>query len=130
MTTNNQSKWTQEDRAEAVRRLLKDYKIKPTQTVFTTCVSARSGCSHLVELRVVDKGKILNITGLVARACGMRLSRSQYGIRMQGGGMDMAMECVYLLGLALWPNGTRKPHSIRNGKPDTDGGFALRNVRL
>ena len=33
---------------------------------------------------------------------------------------------VYNLGYTLWPKGTSKPHGTRNGEPDSDGGYALR----
>jgi hypothetical protein len=43
-----------------------------------------------------------------------------------GCGMDMCFHTVYLLGLAMWPQGTPEPHSRRNGTPDSNGGYALR----
>jgi hypothetical protein len=56
-------------------------------------------------------------------------SRTWYfcdGITIGGCGMDMGFELVYQLGYALWPNGTPAPHGTRNGEPDTNGGYALR----
>ena len=38
---------------------------------------------------------------------------------------DMAFDAVYSPGMAMWPQGTAKPHSTRNGEPDTCGGYAL-----
>jgi hypothetical protein len=44
--------------------------------------------------------------------------------------MDVCFAAVYNLGRTLWPNGTDKPHGTRNGTPDTDGGYALKNRSL
>jgi hypothetical protein len=47
------------------------------------------------------------------------------GVGVSGCGMDMGFHLVYNLGMFTWPNGTDKPHGTRNGKPDSDGGYAL-----
>jgi hypothetical protein len=44
--------------------------------------------------------------------------------------MDMGFDLVYSLGSALWPNGTDTPHGTRNGEPDSDGGYALKQSAL
>jgi hypothetical protein len=52
------------------------------------------------------------------------------GLRVGGCGMDMGFHVVYGLGNALWPHGTKKPHGTRNGKPDSEGGYALKHAWL
>jgi hypothetical protein len=42
----------------------------------------------------------------------------------------MGFAAVYNLGYALWPNGTPEPHGTRNGVPDRDGGYALKQCWL
>jgi hypothetical protein len=48
------------------------------------------------------------------------------GVVINGCGTDMGFEMVHLLGQALWPDGTPEPHGMRNGEPDSSGGYALR----
>jgi hypothetical protein len=50
------------------------------------------------------------------------------GLTVDGCGMDMGYSVVYSLGYAMWPKGTPEPHGIRNGEPDSDGGYALRHA--
>lgn len=47
-------------------------------------------------------------------------------IKIGGCGMDMGFALVYELGMKLWPDGTPEPHGQRNGEPDSNGGYALR----
>jgi hypothetical protein len=115
------------DKTEAIKRLRKDYGVKPGTKIYTTVKHvARSGMSRTISLYVVRKGEILDITSLVARAVGYSMDHKRWGIRSHGCGMDMCFEAVYNLGCAMWPKGTPKPHSTRNGKPDNSGGYALK----
>jgi hypothetical protein len=86
-----------------------------------------SGMSRVIDLFVVRDRKPRRISHLVAKAVGYGWDRDRMGIKSTGCGMDMGFEAVYNLGYALWPKGTRKPHSQRNGQPDRDGGYALRS---
>lgn len=52
------------------------------------------------------------------------------GLKIGGCGMDMGFHAVYSLGSMMWPNGTKMPHSTRNGKPDRAGGYALKHQWL
>lgn len=115
--------------------------LKPGQTVYTVLrhVSSSGMTRHIrvlvpvVELRhpngTAYVGKrvpvIRDITSLVARATDTRLS-NDHSLVVGGCGMDMGFHVVYNLGRSLWPKGTRKPHGSRNGSPDTDGGYALK----
>jgi len=51
-------------------------------------------------------------------------------LKVGGCGMDMGFHVVYNVGAKLWPKGTAKPHSTRNGEPDRDGGYALKSEWL
>lgn len=105
--------------------------LKPGDTVYTILrhVSA-SGMTRrisVIVLKLDDKG--------VARPIHLDWHIEQLGIAKRharadglvvgGCGMDMGYHLVYRLGNAMWPNGTDKPHGRRNGKPDSDGGYAL-----
>ena len=88
-----------------------------------------SGMSRAISLYVKSDGDMRNIDSLSADALGYKLAK-QAGVMVSGYGMDMGFHLVYSLGSALWPAGTEAPHGIRNGKPDTDGGYALQHVWL
>ena len=110
--------------------------LKPGSIVYTTVrhVSA-SGMSRRITCAIGsanDGGKgfgVRNIDWLVARATGNKVHVNG-GIVMGGCGMDMGFALVYSLGSALWPEGTPEPHGMRNGQPDTAGGYALRQEWL
>ena len=88
-----------------------------------------SGMSRAISLYVKSAGDMRNIDSLSADALGYKLAKKE-GLLVSGCGMDMGFHLVYSLGCALWPAGTGTPHGIRNGKPDTDGGYALKHVWL
>lgn len=104
--------------------------VKPGSKVYVKCSHvARSGMSRHLGLYASHKGELVRLTGYAADLLGYRLSKS--GDLVIGGcGMDMGFAAVYELGSALWPKGTRRPHSTRNGEPDTAGGYALRHSWL
>ena len=85
---------------------------------------SRSGMMRHISLYISENGDIINITHLAANAMGEKRADNG-GIKIGGCGMDMGFSLVYSLGATLWPKGTDKPHGRRNGKPDTDGGYAL-----
>ena len=88
-----------------------------------------SGMSRAISLYVKSEGDMRNIDSLSAGALGYKLSKKE-GLLVSGCGMDMGFLLVYSLGSTLWPAGTETPHGSRNGKPDTDGGYALKHVWL
>lgn len=137
------------DKADAIARLRR--ALRPGSTVYAVVTHvSRSGMSRSIEfyvpcmnrdwkLDIVDghtvrrdvrRMGIAKITRDVAYALGYRIDRRNGGVIVGGCGMDMCWHVTYVLGCALWPDGTKKPHSIRNGQPDTDGGYALRSVQL
>lgn len=67
--------------------------------------------------------RIRDITGQVADLVGFRTKDGE--IVMSGWGYSKSFQIGYSLGLALWPNGTTEPHGMRNGEPDTCGGYAI-----
>jgi hypothetical protein len=115
----------QEQAKQELRKLL-----KPGQTVY--CILnhvSSSGMSRSISLAIGGKkGEIRKLDYLVATARGEHIDEKHGGLKVSGCGMDMGFHLVYSLGRMLWPNGTRKPHSTRNGAPDRDGGYALRST--
>lgn len=74
--------------------------------------------------------RIMRISWLAARAMDRTIDQNNGGIKIGGYGMDMGFSLVYDLGRTLWPKGTPKPHGKRNGEPDSDGGYALKQEWL
>lgn len=113
------------------RRQLLDI-IKPGQRIKTVCVhSTRNGVAHYRLFIVGRYGAngdsfVQDITDAVAKLNGHRVSDKTQGIVMSGWGYSKSFQIVYWLGLALWPNGTPVPHGMRNGEPDSNGGYALK----
>lgn len=102
--------------------------IKPNDiitTVFTKATSSGS-CSYKVFALKMKDGKpyIANISRQVGELCGFRLSKDNELV-LGGWGYSKSFQIGYSLGRALWPNGTDTPHGMRNGEPDSDGGYAL-----
>jgi hypothetical protein len=97
-------------------------KLKPGDTVHTILRHvSRSGMMRHISVVIGAE----DITWEVALVTGDKRADNG-GIKMTGCGMDMGFALVYELGARLWPNGTAAPHGTRNGKPDCDGGYALK----
>lgn len=100
--------------------------LKPGDTIYTVLNHvSRSGMSRSISLYVVKDGENVYLSGYAARVMGEKRDRFD-GITIGGCGMDMGFALVYNLGMYLWPNGTPEPHGRRNGEPDSDGGYALK----
>ena len=98
--------------------------LKPGDTVHTILRHvSRSGMMR--EISVIGPNNE-DITWHVMHVGGYRRSDKTGGLRVSGCGMDMGFHVVYNLGLAMWPDGTPEPHGRRNGEPDSDGGYALK----
>jgi hypothetical protein len=113
-------------RAQQCKELRK--LVKPGSTVYTTLKHcSRSGMSRHISLSIATtenrKPVIRDITFLAAAVMGDRVA-SDGGIVIGGCGMDMGFALVYNLGRTLYPKGAKYG---RGGKPDTDGGYALRH---
>lgn len=124
------SKITTQERDEARDRLRELLSPGDTVSYYLSHIS-RSGMSRSITVLIPStdhNGKpcIQNITWLVSRAIGWPIDQRHGGVKVSGCGMDMGFHLVHTLGWRLWPDGTPEPHSTRNGKPDTDGGYALR----
>lgn len=116
-------KYSQKEIEESRAYLLKF--LKPGATVLTVLRNvSRSGMSRRIDLYTIHKGEMTYLSHAAAVVMGD--SRPTDGIKVGGCGMDMGFHIVYNLGATLWPKGTAKPHSTRNGEPDTDGGYALK----
>lgn len=105
--------------------------LKPGQGVATvlTHVSS-SGMSRRLKCVIAVDGAPFNITRYVAQATGYSLNDREGSIVVGGCGTDAGFQVVYGLGCALWPDGTPEPHGTRNGEPDSDGGYALKQAWL
>jgi len=117
-------------KAEAIKFLKKT--LKPGATVYTILNHcSTSGMSRCISLAYGQKnGEILKLDFWVSRAFGERIDNKHGGLKVVGCGMDMGFHLVYRLGRVMWPKGTAKPHGSRNGTPDMDGGYALKQTWL
>jgi len=102
-------------------------KIKPGQKIYCTLRSvSASGMSRRISVHTIHDGELIPLDNTAAILTG-RTQSDKGGIVCNGCGMDMGFDLVHSLGSAIWPNGTPKAHSTRNGQPDNDGGYALRH---
>lgn len=111
--------------------------IQPGQSIYTCIRRASTGVNgtahisvHIIATSAEGRQYIRNITQAVATVCGMRLTKDDGYLTMGGWGYSKTFQVVYNLGRALWPNGTPEPHGVRNGEPDSDGGYALAQCEL
>ena len=91
---------------------------------------SKSGMSRRISFLVVDLNHIRDVTWHVGNVTGYRAGARGEGLVVNGGGMDMGFQVAYALGQALWPEGTPEPHGTRNGKPDSEGGYAIEHSWL
>ena len=101
--------------------------LTPGDKVFTILrnVSA-SGMQRCISLLVIKDNKPVCLDYNASVLLGYKRSDKHTGLIVSGCGMDMGFDLVYNLGCALWPAGTPNPHGTRNGEPDSDGGYALK----
>lgn len=119
-------------------------------TVYTQLISvARDGMSRHIQVlipmqRADGSLYIRNITRLVGKAIGSRMSRDGDDLVVSGAGMDMGYHVVYGLARSLYPNGhdcigqgcPSNDHSNDwqrtdwTGAHHTDGGYSLRHQWL
>ena len=106
--------------------------LKPGDTVHTIVENvSRSGMSRTIRVVLMKCGEngeayTLHPNHSVSKLLGLSRAKRGDGVRIDGCGMDMGFQLVYLLGAAMWPNGTPEPHGTRNGQPDSAGGYALK----
>lgn len=119
------ARYSNADRAEALQSLREHFK--PGQTVYTILrhVSSSGMSRDISVITIDDEGQIRQWDWAVACVLGEPLAKRE-GVRVGGCGMDMGFHLVYNLGRTLWPDGTPEPHGTRNGQPDCDGGYALK----
>ena len=130
-TTKKQEKI--QARQDAITTLLG--MIKPNDLVYTDLKSvSSSGMSRQIAVYLPytnneGKSRIRDITYFVGLVLDLK-EGSKGGLVVRGCGMDMGFNTIYNLGRTLWPNGTQEPHGTRNGVPDSDGGYALKQSWL
>lgn len=118
------------NREEAIETL-KEH-MKPGDTVWTELKHvSRSGMTRYITVRLLRPDHAgecypYDWTYTAAKALGWSFNDKHRAIKVGGCGMDMGFHLVHSLGYALWPNGTDEPHGMRNGEPDTCGGYALK----
>lgn len=106
-------------------------KIVPVKSTLRVVCTHRSSSGMSARFRVfapiiLDNGRphIVEITRSVAEVAGFTLGKNGE-IVMGGCGYSKPFQIGYSLGCALWPNGTPEPHGMRNGVPDSSGGYAI-----
>jgi len=112
-------------------RRVKLLELVPVKSTLTVVCTHRSSSGMSARFRVFvpvisgETGKpiIVEITSRVADLCGMTQRNGE--IVMGGCGYSKSFQIGYSLGCALWPNGTPEPHGMRNGEPDSSGGYAI-----
>ena len=116
---------TKTESAQSLEYLRKT--LQPGAEVFTQVRHvSKSGMTRWLDVYTVIDGSIRNITWDVCAAADFTFCSRRHALKIEGCGMDMGFQAVYCLGLTLWPAGTLEPHGMRNGEPDTNGGYALR----
>ena len=119
------TKATKSERAQSLT-LLRSV-LKPGAEVFTQVRHvSKSGMTRWLDVYTVIDGSIRNITWDVCAAADFTFCGRRHSLKIEGCGMDMGFQAVYCLGFAIWPDGTPEPHGTRNGQPDTNPGYALR----
>ena len=105
--------------------------LKPSDMVYCVLrhVSA-SGMSRAIDFFVFRNDRPHCISGLISEVTSYKRHRKHAGLDIGGCGMDMGFHVVYTLGATMWQAGTPEPHGIRNGEPDSDGGYALKHAWL
>lgn len=124
---------TQEQKDELTRQIeLLRKKLKPGSTVYTVLRKvSSSGMSRQISCLISsEKGKIEDISYLVASAIDCKRNPDNGALKIGGCGMDMGFHVVYSLGRVLFPKGFKlAPGQYgRNGDKsgfDTNGGYAL-----
>jgi hypothetical protein len=102
--------------------------LKPGSKVYCVLRSvSSSGMSRSISFYSHTRDGLQYLDGHIANVLTSVTRDRKEGLRVSGCGMDMGFHVVYNLGAALWPKGTRKPHGLRNGQPDTSGGYALKH---
>jgi len=120
----------QKDHDEAMKTL-KALRLRPNETVYTQLEHvSKSGMTRTINVYIMRKNEPRRISWQVAKLLDYPQDRDTCGVKVSGCGMDMGFSLVYNLGAIYWPNGTKKPHGTRNGEPDSDGGYALKQKWL
>ena len=102
--------------------------LSPGVKVYTKVNSvSSSGMRRRISAYVANGDSIQQLDYWISIVTGWKLS-DKGGLIVSGCGMDMGFHLVYTLGAILWPNGTDGAHGTRNGEPDFDGGYALKQV--
>lgn len=98
--------------------------LKPGDTVYTILRHcSKSGMHRRISLLT---GDMHSLDWLIVKAGWGKFRGGNEGLVAEGCGMDMGFALVYNLGRAMWPCGTEVAHGSRNGVPDYDGGYALK----
>lgn len=128
------SRVSKKDRQKAIDRL-KDL-LKPGDTVHTLVRHvSQSGMMRIIDVYKFacdDKGRVTRywLSYSVAKVLEWPFNKKRAGIRVDGCGMDMGFHLVYTLGRVLFQKdldeGKITTAQTRNGEPETDAGYLLR----
>ncbi|MFA5340566.1 MAG: hypothetical protein WC332_02200 [Clostridia bacterium] len=117
----------EENKKEAIKNIKKILRAGDTVHCICRHVSS-SGMMRRLSFYAIKKNKLICLDWYINRIMDIYPhDRNNAGLRVSGCGMDMGFSVVYNLGKTIWPKGTPKPHGNRNGKPDSDGGYALKH---
>lgn len=130
-TKATKKEYEAQEKADAVAYLKKLLAPKrgQRQTVYTLVHHvSKSGMTRHIGCYVVNKktGELVCIDWHISKVTGY--TQANRGLVVGGCGMDMGSHLVYTLGRYLWPKGTPKPHGTRNGAPDSDGGYSIKQA--
>src|SRR5450631_3252538 len=103
-------KVSKQDKLEAFNTL--HSMLKPGDTVYTVVESvSRSGMSRVIRAVIMKTGDdgqpyMLHPNYSISQLLELPRAAKGDGVKIGGCGMDMGFQLVYLLGSAMWPNGT------------------------
>lgn len=111
--------------------------LKPSDKLYTILRHvSRSGMSRRISVVFIRDNQPLDISPAVGKVIGLPYRQrfeDPEGVRIDGCGMDMGFEIVYLLGRALFPDGFKTWPGYWRNEPldfDRDGGYALKQEWL
>lgn len=127
------TKQSEIERNKAIEDLRKMLSVGTTVYTILRHVS-RSGMQRAISVMIVKDNKPHDISYLVSKALGWKLHRKQYGVKVDGCGMDMGFHLVYSLSSVIFRNGfecigEKCPSNDHVNRHETtqhkDGGYAL-----
>ncbi len=105
------STWTATERTDAAD-MLRNLCPENASIYAVRLHTAKSGATHDVTFFVVSEGRAVGIDWLICRILGLHISPVNSGVRIKGGGMDMAYHVIDSLSRALYGKGYAIGHGV------------------